>query len=88
MPQKHDLIHELPEHREEIHRLKMENNYFLRLFDEYHDVDREVRRIENEIEVTSDFYLEEKKKARLLLKDKLYQMIITGRKGGGDGCTI
>ena len=73
--EKHDLIHELPEHRETIHNLKMTNNHFSRLFDEYHEIDHEVHRIESGIENTSDEYLEEKKKQRLHLKDELFQMI-------------
>ncbi len=77
MLEKHDLIHELPEHRERIHELKTENNHFSRLFDEYHDVNHEIRRIEMEIETTSDMYLEERKKQRLLLKDQMYNLIIT-----------
>ena len=77
MLEKHDLIHELPEHRERIHELKTENNHFSRLFYEYHDVNHEIRRIEMEIEMTSDMYLEERKKQRLLLKDQLYNLIIT-----------
>lgn len=76
MVEKHDLIHEFPEHKERIHLLKLENNYFLRLFDEYHNVARKVRNIENEVEVASDPYLEDMKKERLLLKDKLYTLII------------
>ena len=75
MIEKHDLIHEFPEHREQIHQLKQENNYFLRLFDEYHDVAHKVRNIENEVEVASDFHLEGMKKQRLMLKDKLYALI-------------
>ena len=75
MIEKHDLIHEFPEHKERIHLLKMENNYFLRLFDEYHDVANQVRNIENEVEVRSDIFLEDKKKQRLMLKDKLYSLI-------------
>ena len=77
MIEKHDLIHEFPEHKERIHTLKLENNYFLRLFDEYHDVANQVRNIENEVEAASDVYLEDMKKQRLLLKDKLYTLIIT-----------
>ena len=75
MIEKHDLIHEFPEHKERIHLLKMENNYFLRLFDEYHDVANQVRNIEHEVEVRSDIFLEDKKKQRLMLKDKLYSLI-------------
>lgn len=74
--EKHDLLHEFPEHKERIHDLKMNNAHFSRLFDEYHKVEHEVHRIEEGIETTSDEYLEEKKKQRLQLKDELYAMII------------
>ena len=73
--EKHDLIHELPEHKELIHTLKMGNHHFARLFDEYHEIDHEVRRIETGVEATSDDHLEQRKKQRLLLKDQLFEMI-------------
>jgi len=75
LSEKHDLVHEFPEHRDTIHKLKTTNNHFARLFDEYHQVDHEVRRIETGIENTSDEYLDERKKVRLNLKDELYRMI-------------
>ena len=75
LTEKHDLVHELPEHRETIRNLKMTDNHFARLFDEYHEVDHEVHRIETGIENTSDEYLEERKKLRLFLKDELYRII-------------
>ena len=75
--EKHDLHHEFPEHRERIHELKMENAHFAKLFDDYHQVEHEVRRIEEGVENTSDVYLEDLKKKRLNLKDKLYGMIIS-----------
>lgn len=73
--EKHDLIHELPEHRETIHNLKISDNNFLQLFEQYHEVDHEVHRIEIGIENTSDNYLEEQKKLRLHLKDELLKII-------------
>jgi uncharacterized protein YdcH (DUF465 family) len=73
--EKHDLVHEFPEHRERIHQLKMGDNHFSRLFDEYHELDREVRRIEEGAENTSDEYLEGLKKRRLQHKDDLYAII-------------
>ena len=73
--EKHDLIHELPEHRETIHNLKMTDNHFARLFDEYHEVDHEIHRIETGEETPSDEYVEKKKKQRLNLKDNLLRMI-------------
>ncbi len=75
LTEKHDLIHEFPEHRDRIHDLKIGNNHFARLFEEYHDLDHEIHRIETGIENTSDDYLEERKKRRLYLKDELYRMI-------------
>ncbi len=73
--EKHDLVHELPEYRDKIHELKMSNSHFSRLFEEYHEADHEVHRIETGVENTSDDYLEEIKKKRLSLKDELFQII-------------
>jgi len=75
LTEKHDLVHELPEHRDKIHTLKLSNPHFAKLFDEYHEVDHEVHRIETGIENTSDEYLDGRKKRRLYLKDELYRMI-------------
>ncbi len=75
MLEKHDLIHELPEYRDKIHDLKMNDAHFARLFADYHDVDHEVHRIETGAENTSDEYLEERKKVRLNLKDQLFHML-------------
>ena len=74
--EKHDLIHELPEHRERIHQLKINDEHFAKLFDEYHELDHEILRMEEGIETPSDDVLEELKKKRLYLKDKLFSMII------------
>jgi len=73
--EKHDLVHEFPEHKDTIHTLKTSNAHFARLFDEYHEVEHEVRRIEEGNETTTDDYLEERKKLRLDLKDQLFDMI-------------
>jgi len=74
--EKHDLVHEFPEHTETIVNLKSSNVSFAQLSDEYDKVDDEIRRIETGIENSSDEYLEERKMLRVHLKDKLYQMII------------
>lgn len=74
--EKHDLVHELPEHKDRIHELKLSNAHFKKLFDEYHEVDHEVLRMEEGIETPSDEVLEETKKKRLYLKDQLYRMIV------------
>ena len=51
--EKHDLIHEFPEYKDKIHELKISNPEFSKMFDEYHEVEHEVRRIEENIETTS-----------------------------------
>jgi len=73
--EKHDLHHEFPNFRDEIHYLKMNDNHFARLFNEYHEIDQEVNRIEQGVENTSDEYLEGRKKQRLHLKDSLFVML-------------
>ena len=71
----HPLIQEFPELREKIHALKISDTHFSNLFEEYEVVDKAVVRIENGIEPNTDDYLEEQKKIRLHLKDKLYAIL-------------
>ena len=73
--EKHDLVHEFPELRERIHQLKTSDHHFARLFTEYHEIDHEVHRLEQGSEVSSEQYLEERKKIRLSLKDQLYSAL-------------
>jgi len=75
--EKHDLIHELPEYKDRIHELKISNKHFEKIFTKYHDLDHQVRRIEEGIETPSDVFVEELKKERLHLKDELFEMIKT-----------
>ncbi len=75
MLEKHDLVHELPEYREQIHELKLSDARFSRLFKDYHDVEHEVHRIEAGAEATSDEYLDSRKKIRLDLKDRLLEIL-------------
>jgi uncharacterized protein YdcH (DUF465 family) len=72
---KHDLVHELPEFRERIHELKLSNRHFAKLFDEYDELDHQIRRGETQVEVHADEFMEELKKKRLALKDELFHML-------------
>lgn len=74
--EKHDLIHEFPEYKERIRKLKMTNRRFAVQFEKYHDTDHAVLRVEEGVENTSDEYLEGLKKQRLALKDELFAMIM------------
>ena len=71
----HDLIHELPEHKERIHQLKMSDKHFAQLYDEYNELDRQILRMEEGYETPSDDVMEEMKKKRLFLKDQLVEII-------------
>ena len=71
----HALIKEFPQFKTLIHDLKTGNTHFAKLFDEYHDVDKEIVRIEQGIEPRADDYLEDQKKKRVQLKDQLYRLL-------------
>jgi uncharacterized protein YdcH (DUF465 family) len=71
----HTLINEFPQLKHKIHVLKTSDHHFARRFDEYNDLDREIRRLEGENSPKADETMEELKKSRLALKDELYQML-------------
>ncbi|HHJ14193.1 MAG TPA: DUF465 domain-containing protein [Gammaproteobacteria bacterium] len=73
--EKHDLIHELPEYRDRIRELKMNNRHFAHQFEKYHEIDHEILRVEEGIEPMADEALEMLKKKRLALKDELFDML-------------
>lgn len=71
----HELTKEFPEFKDRIHDMKMSNPHFAKLFDEYHLIDRDVLRIEQELDTASDVRTEDLKKKRHALKNTLYQML-------------
>ncbi len=71
----HDLLSELPDHKETIVELKNNNNHFSKLYDKYDDLNKDILRFEKGVEATSDDHLEDLKKQRLALKDEMMGMI-------------
>ncbi len=71
----HELHEEFPEAADALHALKMKDAHFARIADEYHEVNREIHRIESEIEPASDEVAETLKKRRLLLKDQVAELL-------------
>ncbi len=65
--------------RELITRLKQEDGHFARLADEYHEVNRQVHRIEAETEAASDERTETLKKQRLGLLDEITAIVTKAR---------
>ena len=64
-------MQEFPEHKDKIHELKIENGYFRKLFDDYHIVEHEVRRINLGYEIASDDYLHKLKAKLLHMKNEI-----------------
>ena len=71
----HSLVQEFPEYKDKIHELKTSDPEFAKLFQKYDDIDKEIYRIEMQIENTSDEYIENLKIRRVQLKDQLYTML-------------
>tara|TARA_R110000772_G_scaffold14417_11_gene41690 strand:- start:3914 stop:4162 length:249 start_codon:yes stop_codon:yes gene_type:complete len=71
----HDLLHEFPQYKNQIHDLKVNNHHFRRLFDEYHELTTNVEKMENEVTPVSTLTEEEAKMRRVHLKDELFNML-------------
>ena len=75
----HDLHTEFPDNDAGLRRLKMNDAHFRGLADRYHDLNREIHRIEIAAEAASDLRAEDLKKNRLVLLDELSGMIAGAR---------
>jgi uncharacterized protein YdcH (DUF465 family) len=71
----HPFVSEFPEHRETIRHLRLSDNKFRAMFEEYHRLDDEVCRIEEELEYATDQEIDELKFKRAKLKDALYSAV-------------
>ncbi|MBR9856649.1 MAG: DUF465 domain-containing protein [Gammaproteobacteria bacterium] len=73
--EKHSLLKEFPDHHHTIRHLKMNDRHFAKLFDDYHEIDNEVFKIEAADRPTGDNHLEELKLKRVNLKDTLFNLV-------------
>ena len=71
----HPFVSEFPEHRETIRHLRLSDNRFRQMFEEYHLVDDTICRFEEEIEFATDQEIDELKFKRAKLKDALYTAV-------------
>ena len=71
----HPFLSEFPEHRETVRHLRLSDNVFRKMFEEYHQVDDLICRIEEEIEFATDQEIDELKFKRARLKDALYSAV-------------
>ncbi len=73
--EKHDLVHEFPELESRIDSLRESDSTFAQLMNQYDDLDARVRKLEELGTPVTDETIEDLKKERLLLKDKLYAIL-------------
>lgn len=67
----HELIEEFPDAVDKIHDLKASDAHFARLTDDYHKVNREIHRMETDVEPVSDDTENQRRRLRLALKDQI-----------------
>lgn len=68
----HEIVKEFPEYKDTIKTLCEMDNNFQKMYKEYHDLDDEILKIEQNVQTVSDAYAEDLKKKRVYLKDQIY----------------
>lgn len=71
----HELHAEFPDDGDVLHRLKMNDAYFRGRAESYHDINRQIHRIEAGVEAASDSFVDSLKKSRLVMLDEISGMI-------------
>ncbi len=73
--ERHDIENEFPKYQQQIEELKRINPAFSALMKEHDQLDNEIRRLEEHAQPVDDTYIEEIKKKRAFLKDRVYEML-------------
>ena len=71
----HELAADFPDKADRIHELKLADQHFARLADEYHQVNRAIHRAEAGVEPVSDEHDREMRQRRMLLKDEIARIL-------------
>jgi uncharacterized protein len=74
----HDLLHEFPDLEERISVLSDSDGKFADLMNDYDSLDARVRKLEELGTPVADETIETLKKERLMMKDRLYEMLREG----------
>ncbi|MCJ2185903.1 YdcH family protein [Novosphingobium beihaiensis] len=75
----HELAAEFPDDVDLMHRLKATKGHFAALADRYQEVNHTITRIEAELDASSDERVEELKKERLSLLDRIAEVLREAR---------
>lgn len=78
----HELHEEFPEHAEKLHALKLTSARFNHIADAYHEVNREIHRIESGVTASTDEVIETLKKQRLKLLDEVHDLLVPPQNTG------
>ena len=70
-----ELVEMFPGKTDKIHELKTSSGEFAKLHDDYHEVTRAIHRAETNVEPTDDFNLEDMRKKRLHLLDRISPLL-------------
>lgn len=70
-----ELTEMFPDSSEKIHQLKLDGGESTKLFDDYHELTRAIHRAETNIEPTDDFHLEDMRKIRLQMLDRISALL-------------
>lgn len=70
-----ELADEFPDMVDRMSELKQTDAHFAKLFDDYHEINRQVHRAETLVEPTDDAHENEMRKQRLALKDEIWKML-------------
>jgi uncharacterized protein YdcH (DUF465 family) len=68
----HELHEEFPAHTARLTELKTTDAAFAAMAERYHEVNRAIHRAETDIEPTSDSHMEELRRTRMQLKDRIW----------------
>ncbi|QCO56660.1 DUF465 domain-containing protein (plasmid) [Pseudorhodobacter turbinis] len=71
----HTLAEEFPAEVDKMHKMKLENAHFSKIYDEYHEVNRAVHRAETNVEPTDDANEIALRQQRAHLKDEIWAML-------------
>lgn len=67
----HELAEEFPNEKEKLHDLKLNNAHFAKISDRYHELNRELHRVETGVEPASQIHEVMLRKERMTLKDEI-----------------
>lgn len=71
----HELAEEFPDKADKIHEMKTNNAHFVKLANEYHELNRTIHRLETRVEAASEEREEGLRRKRMRLKDEIFAIL-------------